>query len=149
MRTIEHRHCRFDPHLLCFMITEPSIASPCRPFLTSTGKHCSPQVTSIIRISTVRFGKARMAALNAFSISALLYIAAALIVSLLAKTVYRLTCHPLAAFPGPKLAAITNFYGAFFDLSASSSSYTKKLPALHAKYGQSTILLPFACSKRK
>lgn len=90
-----------------------------------------------------------MAVLNAFSTSALLYIAAALIVSLLAKIVYRLTFHPLAAFPGPKLAAITNFYGASFDLSASSSSYIDKLPALHAKYGPSTIVLPFAFSNRK
>ncbi len=77
-----------------------------------------------------------MAVLNAFSVSALSYLTAVLIVSLLAKIVYRVTFHPLAAFPGPKLAAMTNMYGAFFDLSLGTSSYVKTLPALHAKYGQ-------------
>ena len=77
-----------------------------------------------------------MAVFGVFSSSAFAYVAAALIVPILAKIVYRLTFHPLAAFPGPKLAAVTNLYGAFYDLSSSSSSYVKELPALHAKYGQ-------------
>ena len=79
---------------------------------------------------------------TAFSASALLYVAAAFTVSLLAKIVYRLTLHPLASFPGPKLAAITNMYGGFFDLSSSSHSFVHVLPALHAKYGQSILALP-------
>lgn len=77
-----------------------------------------------------------MGVLNAFSASALSYVAAALAISLLAKIAYRLTLHPLASFPGPKLAAATSMYGAFYDLSFTSSSYVKELPALHAKYGQ-------------
>ena len=73
---------------------------------------------------------------TALSASALLGGAAAFAVSLLAKIVYRLTLHPLASFPGPKLGAITNLYGGYFDLSPSSRTYVHVLPALHAKYGQ-------------
>ena len=76
------------------------------------------------------------------SASALLYVAVAFAVSFLAKVVYRLTLHPLASFPGPKLAASTNMYGGYFDLSSSSHSYIHVLPALHAKYGQMILALP-------
>ena len=76
-----------------------------------------------------------MGVLNAFSASTLFTVAAVFVISLLAKTIYRLTLHPLATFPGPKLAAVTSMYGAFYDLSFTSSSYVKEFPALHAKYG--------------
>ena len=89
----------------------------------------------------------KMAELNLFSASTLSLVAAALIVSFLAKVVYRLFFHPLAAYPGPKLAAVTRFYGAFFDLSPSSASYVKLLPALHAKYGESTGVSSLALTK--
>ncbi len=52
----------------------------------------------------------------------------------IAKYIYRLTFHPLAQFPGPRLAALTNLYGAFYDLS-ETRSYIKEMPALHEKYG--------------
>lgn len=52
----------------------------------------------------------------------------------IAKYIYRLTFHPLAQFPGPRLAALTNLYGAFYDLSGTRS-YIKEMPALHEKYG--------------
>ena len=52
----------------------------------------------------------------------------------IAKYVYRLTFHPLAHFPGPRLAALTNLYGAFYDLS-ETRSYVKEMPALHERYG--------------
>lgn len=50
------------------------------------------------------------------------------------KYVYRLTFHPLAGFPGPRLAALTHLYGAFYDLS-ETRSYIKEISALHKKYG--------------
>ena len=52
----------------------------------------------------------------------------------LVKYIYRLTFHPLAQFPGPRLAALTNLHGAFYDLS-ETRSYIKEMPALHEKYG--------------
>ena len=50
------------------------------------------------------------------------------------RAIYRLTLHPLARFPGPRLAAVTSLYGASFDLR-KNSCYVKILPGLHDKYG--------------
>lgn len=61
-------------------------------------------------------------------------------IAILAKYIYRLTWHPLAKFPGPKLAAASNLYGAFFDL-ASDTSYVKTFPALHDTYGECQSLV--------
>lgn len=55
--------------------------------------------------------------------------------------VYRLFLHPLARFPGPKLAALTRYYEAYYDL-IQNGQYTFKIAKLHEKYG--TILFPFA-----
>ncbi|KAL8802312.1 MAG: hypothetical protein Q9182_003890 [Xanthomendoza sp. 2 TL-2023] len=57
-----------------------------------------------------------------------------LLLVIISKYIYRLTFHPLARFPGPKLAAATNLYGASIDL-LSSGSYVKEFPALHEKHG--------------
>lgn len=75
-----------------------------------------------------------MAALDFLPASGLGWLLVGLLAFFLSKCIYRLTLHPLAQFPGPTLAAITRFYGGFFDLS-SDSSYVKKLPELHRKYG--------------
>jgi hypothetical protein len=50
------------------------------------------------------------------------------------RSVYRLTLHPLAKFPGPRPAAVSSMYGASYDLP-KNSSYVKMMPALHDKYG--------------
>ena len=67
----------------------------------------------------------------------------AIFLALICKYVYRLTLHPLAQFPGPKIAGATKLYGAYFDLRGKS--YLKSFPALHEKYGKRDHLLLFAC----
>ncbi|KAI1392904.1 trichodiene oxygenase [Hypoxylon trugodes] len=47
---------------------------------------------------------------------------------------YRLFLHPLAQFPGPKLAAITRWYEAYYDVICDGQ-YTFKLAELHQEYG--------------
>ncbi|KAJ5151733.1 hypothetical protein N7492_010028 [Penicillium capsulatum] len=47
-------------------------------------------------------------------------------------TVYRLFFHPLAKYPGPKWAAITNWYMAFF---AWRGDFHLKTRAMHERYG--------------
>jgi hypothetical protein len=54
----------------------------------------------------------------------------------LVRIVYRLTLHPLAKFSGPKLAAATSLFQAWYDLRPSTS-YVKEFPGYHKKYGQS------------
>jgi hypothetical protein len=61
-------------------------------------------------------------------------ISLAFLVYVVLRSIYRLTLHPLAKFPGPKLAAVTSLYGASYDMP-KNSSYVKMMPALHDKYG--------------
>jgi hypothetical protein len=54
---------------------------------------------------------------------------------IIAVTIYRLFFHPLAGFPGPKLAAITYLYESYFDI-VQGGQYTFKIRELHRKYGK-------------
>ncbi|KAI1137268.1 cytochrome P450 [Hypoxylon sp. FL0543] len=47
---------------------------------------------------------------------------------------YRLFLHPLARFPGPKLAAVTRWYEGYYDV-IQNGQYTFKIGELHKKYG--------------
>lgn len=62
----------------------------------------------------------------------------ALVVYYVTLVSYRLFFHPLARFPGPKLAAISRWYEAYYDL-IQGGQYGPKIVELHKKYG--TILL--------
>ncbi|KAF2395907.1 cytochrome P450 [Trichodelitschia bisporula] len=59
---------------------------------------------------------------------------AALIIATLARAVYRLTLHPLAKFPGPKLAAVSYKYEFFYD-GIRPGTYNSHIALLHATYG--------------
>ncbi|KIW50904.1 hypothetical protein PV05_09681 [Exophiala xenobiotica] len=56
------------------------------------------------------------------------------IVAFVLRALYRITLHPLARFPGPKLAAVTNVYAVSYDLSPNDS-LVKHLRKLHDQYG--------------
>ncbi|OTA88365.1 hypothetical protein M434DRAFT_80333, partial [Hypoxylon sp. CO27-5] len=48
---------------------------------------------------------------------------------------YRLFLHPLARFPGPKLAAVSRWYEAYCDV-VQNGQYTFKIAELHKRYGR-------------
>lgn len=56
------------------------------------------------------------------------------IIYLASLAVYRLFLHPLAKFPGPKLAALTRYYEAYYDV-VQNGQYTFKIAELHREYG--------------
>ena len=58
--------------------------------------------------------------------------------------VHRLLWHPLAGFPGPKLAAISNLYGAYYDL-IKEGQLCVHVAHLHEVYGRNCIWI---CSCR-
>ncbi|KAB8227357.1 cytochrome P450 [Aspergillus alliaceus] len=51
-----------------------------------------------------------------------------------AKIIYRIFLHPLARFPGPKLAAASSLYSTYYNL-VKGGQYTEMLPCLHDLYG--------------
>lgn len=58
----------------------------------------------------------------------------ALSVSWLGLVAYRVYFHPLAKFPGPRLAAATSWYEFYYDV-VKDGMMCYQLPKLHARYG--------------
>lgn len=57
---------------------------------------------------------------------------------LIYRAINRLYFHPLSAFPGPTIAAITGLYKAYIDVVAQSS-FVHNLERLHAIYGRAAL----------
>lgn len=66
---------------------------------------------------------------------ALLALAAGWVAWTLYGYIYNVFWHPLARFPGPRLAAATSLYKAWIDCVAKSS-FVHTLERLHAQYGE-------------
>ena len=64
----------------------------------------------------------------------LLLCSAAALVSVL-KAVYNICFHPLARFPGPKLAAATGWWQVYVEL-VKGQPWSLKLVELHKVYGE-------------
>ncbi|KAE9974721.1 hypothetical protein EG328_003678 [Venturia inaequalis] len=54
---------------------------------------------------------------------------------------YRLLLHPLAKFPGPKLAAATNWYEFYYDV-IQQGAFTSHIKELHDRYGPIIRITP-------
>lgn len=52
----------------------------------------------------------------------------------LSLAIYRLFFSPLAGFPGPKLAALTNLYEFYYDFFGNGR-YVFEIKKMHEKYG--------------
>ncbi|KAI0120912.1 cytochrome P450 [Hypoxylon sp. NC0597] len=55
---------------------------------------------------------------------------------------YRLFLHPLAQYPGPRLAAISRWYEAYYDV-VLGGQYTSKIAELHRIYGPIIRISPY------
>ncbi|KAI1411477.1 cytochrome P450 [Hypoxylon sp. FL1857] len=55
---------------------------------------------------------------------------------------YRLFLHPLAHYPGPRLAAISRWYEAYYDVILNGK-YTLKIAELHNEYGPIIRISPY------
>ncbi len=51
-----------------------------------------------------------------------------------ALAVYRLYLHPLAKFPGPRLAAVTSWYEGYYEI-VKNGQYSRQISNLHDQYG--------------
>ena len=58
---------------------------------------------------------------------------------LITLALQRLYFHPLSKFPGPRLAAISRWYGFYYNV-IKDGTFVKQFPELHKKYGIHDLL---------
>jgi hypothetical protein len=58
---------------------------------------------------------------------------------ILVLVVYRLYLHPLAKFPGPRLAAVTSWYEGYYEI-VKNGQYSRQISKLHDEYGKNLPL---------
>ncbi|KND87123.1 Trichodiene oxygenase [Tolypocladium ophioglossoides CBS 100239] len=65
---------------------------------------------------------------------AIIALSAAALVYVLGRVIYLLYLSPIAHFPGPKIAAVTHWYGFYYD-AICGGQYVWKVEQMHQKYG--------------
>lgn len=65
---------------------------------------------------------------------ALPVLALSILIYVIALAVHRLYLHPLAKFPGPRIAAITSWYEGYYEI-VKNGQYSRKISKLHDEYG--------------
>lgn len=70
-----------------------------------------------------------------FSREALLGVTGITVLATVLEGVRRLYYHPLARYPGPKLAALTLWYRAYYDI-VLDGGWAEHIPYLHERYGE-------------
>jgi hypothetical protein len=58
------------------------------------------------------------------------------LIYVISVAVYQIYFHPLAKFPGPKLAALSTWYEGYYDVIKSKGRFTWELARLHEQYGE-------------
>lgn len=71
---------------------------------------------------------------------------AAVVAYFIAQYTYRLFFHPLAKFPGPKLAAISNIPEFYYDV-IKKGMYMWEIERMHEKYGMSYLVTYYIVKK--
>lgn len=69
-------------------------------------------------------------------------LASGIIIYALGLVIYRLYLHPLAKFPGPRIAAVTSFYEGYFEI-VKKGQYSKHISKLHDQHGVSEVFTFF------
>jgi cytochrome P450 len=75
------------------------------------------------------------------NISLLVKLLSTIVLLIAVRCIYRLTLHPLARFPGPKLAGLSSIYAMIWDLPVSTS-YIKNFGKWHDQYGPIIRIMP-------
>ncbi len=73
------------------------------------------------------------------SLALLTITSTSLIIYVFVLSVYRLYFHPIAHFPGPKLAGLTRWYEFYYEL-VKKGQMTFHIQELHKKYGKNSLI---------
>ena len=68
-----------------------------------------------------------------------LAVAGSIIVAISSLVVYRIYLHPLARYPGPKLAAATSWYATYYEVW-KDGEFVEHIEDLHRRYGAPHII---------
>ena len=77
-----------------------------------------------------------------FTVNSVTLLLCSILTWMTAVVVYRLFFHPLAHFPGPKIAAATKWYEFYMDiLKGQGENFVWEIERMHKKYGKCRRIL--------